>query len=358
MPTMRQAKSILFRETADKIRAFAKIMGCKAFKPSRDADTSTEKIYNNGGKLCALSLDKTAEKEGYTADVLFIDEAQGSDRNVLGIFRPFIKVAEMEGRSRIIFSGIGGHPMSLIEEMKKEEYYLTKPTMESIVEYDERWTATFEKDKKEMTDPDYRQNILCEPISPGEHRIFEHVPAAVPFPPETSSKWPQPVYYFGMDVGRTSDQTCVAVLRKQCGYIDLVDVWYDIGPFTAIQGTEEAGQDVRIFAFIDKYPWRPRNIACEVNGLGIGLSDVLTRVMFPDLININLDYRLKKGAIDWLWRNARDGVFRAQEPEWIAELERLQYEIKMSGKYEWNHSDLLSGIIQAALLIMGEAFSR
>ena len=360
MPTMRQAKSILFREIANKVKAFQKVVGGKAFKPG-DIDTAVEKVYNNGGQLLALSLDKMAEKEGFTGDVLFIEESHRTDRGVLGVFRPFIAVAEKEGRSKIILTGIGGHPMSLIEEMKGEEYHLTKTTAEEIVAHDEQWQNVFDSFKKDMNEPDFRQHILCEPISPGQHHIFEHLPVAVPFPPEISSKWPGAVYYFGMDVGRTSDQTCVAVLRKQCGYYDLVDVHYDIGPFTAIEAGAEAGQDVRVFAFIDRYPWRPRNIACEVNGIGEGLADVLQREMLTEMIRVHLDYKFKKAAIDWLWKSAREGTFRVQEPEWIAELERLQYEIKMTdkgSKYEWDHSDLLSGIIQAALLIMGEAFSR
>lgn len=353
MPTMKQAKSILFRRIASVVATVQKLTGIRELLPT-ESDTKTEKIYGNGAELLALSLDKVAEKEGYTTQVLVLDESQTTDRGVLGVFLPFIAVAKKERRAKTILLGRGGHEKSLIEEMKGEGFALVRITPTEILPYDPSWEYVFDEFKRDLSEEDYRQHILCETVSPGQHTIFPFISAAVPIPLETASKWPAAQNNFGIDVGRTSDRTCVAVLQSHCGYIDLVDVYYDTGPFTTLteQGKEN-GQCVRVYAFIEQFPYRPGDMAIEINGLGVGLYDILIARYFHNIQGVHLlgatkkDGGMKKALINLLQKYCRDGIFRCANPEWMDELVRLQFEITDEGKYKWGHSDLLSAILMA-----------
>lgn len=345
MPTLQQGKTLLFRRTSQMVT------NIKARLPRGvmrvETDTTTEKSYSNGATFQLVSAEQMKDKdhppEGYTCDCLIIDEGHRATEEILGICLPFLFHAKREGTDKTVILGVGGHRLSLIEAMKKKGFSPKRVTPDIITAADPTYQVVFDDFKQKLTDTEYRQHILCEQVSEGMQKMFGPILAAEPLAPVDIPKFGENIL-FGIDVGRSSDRTCIAVLRRRAGYTDLIGTYYTTGPFTT---RENNGQDVRIFSYIDQHLYNPGNIAIEVNGLGYGLWDILKKDMFIAIQGVPLTYKLKRQLVDMLTRDIREGIFRCEQQKDIDELEGLEFEINETGKYKWEHSDLLSAILMA-----------
>lgn len=354
MPTMTQSTSLLFSTIASMMDKLCKLIPGRMLRVKHGKDGAAAKEYTNGGKLRAISQaqmdNRDTPPEGYTADMLIIDEAHRAERAMLGICMPFLTQAKRKGHDRALLLGVGGHDLSLIEEMKVNgfEPFMIKPGV--IVQEDPSYGAVFADFKRILTPVDYDSHIELLPVSEGLRRIFPDLQRAVAV--DEVHRWDNLAqrYYFGIDVGRTSDLTVVAVLRRTGRFIDFVDYHEDTGPFVVRDGNG-IGQADRIVAFVDQYIYNDENIAIEINGMGCGLYDILHAHPFYRMQAVQLDYDYKKAVIDQMVRDCRDGIFRVSDSTTLDELKRLKFEIKMSStlalRYEWEHSDKLSAIIMA-----------
>ena len=341
MPTMQQGKTILFRRTEQMISQISRGMKRGVMKPV--IDQTIEKVYANHGQMRVISTDKDAQKEGYTTDLLIIDEGHRNTEEIIGVCEPFLAHAKRRKTAKAIILGVGGHTQSLIEKMKRKGYASLRITPDDILPFDPTWEPVFADFKQTMTDIEYRQHILCEAVDEGMRRMFGPIAQSTPLHPDDVGKYRETLF-FGMDVGRTTDRTCITTMRHLKGFKDLIDSHYDTGPFIFHDGT---GQDERIYSFVDRFLWEPDNLCIEINGLGSGLWDILRVDKFNRLKGINLDYNMKEAFINHLTRDIRDGIFRCENREDAEHLESLRFEIKPNGKYEWEHSDLLSSILMS-----------
>lgn len=345
MPTMAQGKTILFRDTSGMVNAIKERLPRGAMRV--ETDTKTEKSYSNGAKFQLVSVEQMKDEEhppeGYRAELIIIDEGHRATEKILGICTPMLFWARKAGVAKLLISGVGGHRLSLIEAMKKKGYTVARATPDMILQADPSFQKVFDEFKGELTDIEYRQHILCEQVSEGMQKMFGPILHAEPLSPVDIPKFGENIL-FGIDVGRSSDRTCIAVLRRRAGYTDLIGTYYTTGPFTT---RENNGQDVRIFSYIDQHLYNPGNIAIEVNGLGYGLWDILKKDMFIAIQGVPLTYKLKRQLVDMLTRDIREGIFRCEQQKDIDELEGLEFEINETGKYKWDHSDLLSAILMA-----------
>ena len=349
MPTLKQTKSVIMYTVMKMVgRLRRKYLAFNALLRS-EINNRGEQVYRNGGRLIVISMKQVTggeaeiTEEGYTSDLNVIDEGHRGKREILGVISPFLTQAKRQGWARSIILGVGGHKSSLIEEMKTEGYSHIHFDRYQIEALDPSYTAVFDSFLRELTPIQYRQHILCESVAEGMHKIFGPIQLAIPMPPEEAAKYRE-VYHFGIDVGRTSDLTMVTAVRHKAGYIDLMDTYSTRGDFYLADG---GGQDEQVYAWIDAFKWKGERIAIEINGLGVGLWDVLKAEKLIGMSGVHLDEKMKRFMVDQLIIAVRDGRFRCVRQEDADHLEGLQFEIKENGKYVYEHSDLLSSLIMA-----------
>lgn len=331
-PILAQAKRLLFREIKRQMAIL------KGYYPKgclrKDVDTNTEILWKNGGSLLAISLDTGAQKEGYTADVLIIDEAHRATDEVLGLCLPFLLQAKLRGEGKLVFLGIGGHVKSLVET-EKEHHPSLKVLPSEIIEQDSRYEAIFKEFEDQLPPVEYEQHILLHSVSEGLQRLFPEILMAEPVSDPG-------MIYFGIDVGEKRDYTLVTALRHSGDYYDLVDVFRTKGDFIDQSG----GQEQRIAEFIKQHPHRNENITIELNFNSM-LGQSLQTNHFFGMNGIHLLYKNKKALSDALINIVKEGKFRVVNEEYKKDLESLRFNIKVNGTWEWSHSDLFSSLLMA-----------
>lgn len=329
-PTLGQSKRLLFKKIKDII---SKLKVDLPRSLGTDGETKTEILWNNGASLLALSLDTRAQKEGYTADVLIIDEAHRSTDEVLGLCLPFLTQAKLRDEDKIVFLGIGGHIHSLIETQKEHVPHL-KILPSEIIEAAPAYEAVFEEYSRKMPPIEYDQHILLHCVSEDSQQLFPNIPIAEPTPPEGA------IYHFGIDVGEKRDYTVVTVVKQYGEYFDLIDVFKTKGSFI----DESGGQEQRISEFIKQYPVRNERITIELNFNSM-LHQSLNQNHFYGINGLWLKYKNKKRLSDALIQLVKQGKFRVLQEEYRKDLEGLQFDIKVDGKWCWTHSDLFSSLL-------------
>jgi len=337
MPTLGQSKGILFRQIAGMVEKLRGYIG-SYMKPF--IDTTTEKLYHNGAQLRAISVDNSAQKEGWSADLLIIDEAHRSERTILGITEPYLTQAKLKGTAKIILLGVGGHVRSLIEEMKQDTltgYVPFRVTPDEIIADVPAYESVFEDFKRSLIPVDYEQHILCLPVGAGTRYLFPDIQIATDIDPNARA-----VYYIGIDVGEKNDETVVSVLRRAGEYIDLVDVYKTRGDFI----DKDGGQAARIAEFIKKYPVRHQYITIETNFNSMLFQSLCTS-HFRGMNGIHLTYPNKKALSDYMMTIVKKNKFRVSDSQYKRDLESLVFNIKVNGNWEWSHSDLYSSILMA-----------
>ena len=340
-PTLGQAKRLLFREIKRQIKLIRRFYpkGCM----KTDVDTNTEVVWSNGASILALSLDTSAQKEGYTADLLIIDEAHRSTNEVLSLCLPYLTQAKLRGDDKLVFLGIGGHIQSLIET-EKEHHPSLKVLPSTIIEQDSRYEAVFKEFEKQLPPQEYAQHILLEAVHEGLQRLFPSIPLLSAEENneiiDKMTKLGGGRYFFGIDVGEKHDDTIVTVIRHYNNYYDLVDTFVTKGSFIDQTG----GQEKDIAEFIKQYPHRGENITIETNFNSMLFQSLQTH-HFYDMNGVQLTYKSKKSLSDSLINLVKSGQFRVLDPEHKKDLEGLQFDIKVNGTWQWSHSDLFSSLL-------------
>lgn len=332
MPTLTQSQRILFRSI---VNGMAKLERKSGGKLRRIRDTETEVLWSNGAELRALSSNEASQKEGYTSDWVVIDEAHNADPSILKIFQPFTNQAKRYGRAKLVINGIGGHPASLIESAKSMTGWSSlRITPDEVAQDNPTYIPIIEDARETLSPEEFRQHYECLPVLEGSRYIFPIVNDAQPLPDCGITS----TYYFGIDVGRIHDATFVSVIETRGGIANIVDE----DSFTGCDFYEQAQ---RIFKFIDKYQYRPGNVAIEVNGMGYGLYDVLHNGPLYGLIPVTSTDKLIVSVIFKLQDLMRKKRLGISAPKLYKEFAEITYEVKDTGRYAFQHSDPLSSVI-------------
>lgn len=275
--------------------------------------------------------------QGYTFDVLVMDEAQDATQDVYERVEPTIDTAVADEEETIVFSGVGGFPQSLIEikfDEPKTHNIWVKPA-EMIAEQPDKYTPFFEGKQANVPDSSWRQNYLCERLFGAGGQLFPHLPESVLLGPNRHME-------FGIDVGRSQDYTIVHAIETDGIAANVLET-------LQISGLGFPQQANRVAEFINRYMYLPHHVRVEKNTIGYGLWDSL--VLLPGFENISAvftsdspPYFSKSTWIHELMLKARNGKLGVASERHRKELMNLMFEQNESGVYDWPHNDLLAGL--------------
>ena len=300
-------------------------------------DQASYVIYEHGGSFLCISTSPTSKKEGYTCDLLIIDEGQEAAETCLGSLLPFIAISLMEGTGKAIILGRGGFKNSLIEKAKDyPDWVPLKITPEEVVESRPAYAKVFEDFKHSLTHDDYEAHVNCNTIFINRQAIFPNIPEVLKHG-DHNVDFTQCFYHFGVDVGHNTDPTCVAVVRQSGEYFDLCDAFFTYTPDFVDQAKE-------VFDFIDQYPWHPHNLTVELNGMGYGLFDPMKR-WIPDVMGSAITYEMKDQMVKNFLIKFQNRKMSVSNDALRVKLENLTYKTSEAGKNDFDHDDLLSAML-------------
>jgi len=334
MPVMEQSTRILLRNINNTMTALEKILPITRMKP----DTIKEILWDNGGGVVALSVNKASQKEGYTAELLIIDEGHRASKDILNVFLPFVDIAMVAGIGKVIILGVGGYKESLIEAMKEQNGGIFSAIMvddETILKEKPEYHQIFSDARAILSESGYDQMYRCKPVDGDARYCFQSVPDELEIPKMYQS-YPERLC-FGCDVGRENDPTVVTVLSCKGEYVEVKDS-------LEIKKTSFNQQATDIKRFIDKYFYEPGNIVVEKNGLGHGLCDAL-ELEIPGIKRVSQNYRLKERLIRDLQVKIENGKFATKDKKIQSRLESVMVSVGAKGNLQWTHDDYLSSIL-------------
>lgn len=377
-PALRQGERILVKRIEDMMRVIERRSGKKL---RRDIDNVQTKYWSNGAGLQVVSLKEGSQAgaQGFTADILIIDEAHEVTEDTYSVVEPTLDVAAADGTARIILLGIGGNDevTSLIEIKKFDkdgnpspQFRSLRLTPQDIIDCNPGKYGPFYTQKEQTVPPGiWSQHYLCLPCQTGTQRVFMQLSGYI----EPAWQFDAPRYEFAVDVGRTSDYTWGGVYEIRGNAINLVD-------YIRFTGRDWRAQAAALCPFILNYAGRSfpfeggRRLKIETNGLGWGLIDevrqwhdaeggrpfhnavgVHTNDDAPNFNKTRAMLRAMQAAYNGAQRTVGETWFgvgtNEDNPDTVARLEslrrlylKLTYEIKERNIYEWPHSDELSSI--------------
>lgn len=368
MPTMRQGQHILSNLIGELVKA---VEG-----PSlvRKQDNVLFKSWSNGAFFVIVSTDESAKGgvQGYTCDLLVIDEAHEASEITYEKLEPAISVAEVECREKTVLIGIGGdgseHLIAKKKAVKLEDgetplYHYHLITPEEIIEtaepeHREGYRSFFAKKKATLSPRSYAQNIMCEDWAEGKRRIFPTTRAEATGDADNGRL----MYFHGIDVGKV-DYTAIATFRCNVtgtGFQTrlLRAEWVNT---EFLHGMDYVPQAREIIRYINDPRWgvpqlRPRyNFAVERNAPGDVLVDVIKELGLDDVCGSWTNQKFKQDAVDTFNRGFRHGWLGVPHETTLDHISRLNYElIALPGggtKTEYDHSDVMSAGLVGVMLL-------
>ncbi len=360
MPTLLQGSRLIFRLIRGNLIRVSKLKECADINSRAWLhDSQTEMFLPNAGQCITLSADKGAEKEGYDAAYVLLDEAHKAHKSTLGIFQPFTNRAVAAGIGRFAGIGVGEFKDSAIDQMRfpeadsKYNYACLRIKDTDVTNPTPQQTETFEREKATLPaegEGSYAQMFGLEPVTAGTGKIFPegiYKRAAVL---ETHSQVKRVASW---DSAKRVDDSRMSILEKapsakaEGGWaINVIETWQ------APKGMSYPKQ-ARHFAKLlkDYYPdIHGPQIAVEYNGVGDGAADNLNELM-PKLIyfwkdEFWTDYYHTQMQVD-----TRLGTFGVANNAQRKRMEALTYERDDQGTYKWEHSDDTASIIPGLSII-------
>jgi len=219
--------------------------------------------------------------------------------------------------------------------MKDRGFSALHITPDEIVRDNSTYEPVFIEAKSILSDEEWRQHYECLPVLEGSRYIFPMIQKCIDLPDYGMKSR----FYFGIDVGRTSDNTVVSVVESRGDRANLIAE-------KRMTGNDFLEQAAMVHRFIDTYLYRPEDVAIEVNRLGVGLYDILQNRMYG-IKPVNMNYQIKQSSIFELQRMIRERKLGISDERAYKELSELTYEVRENYKYIYAHSDSLSGLIIA-----------
>ena len=340
-PTLGQASLIIFSNIKDNTEQVLELL---IGSVKKDPDRATFVKWSHGGGLIALSaanITETGTKkkppEGWTGNLLIIDEGHRIPPEFAGIFYPMLFDAEREGTAKIVILGVGGHKSSAIEVMKTRGYKQVFMPASKASELDPALIPIFARAKAELSEWEYRQMYECLPVTEGMRPMFVDVPGEIDVQKYRDQNL-APGFWFGIDVGKVKDSTVVKVVERWGDIRNEVDS-------IELQGVDYVRQGQLIFDFINRYPWLSERVTIELNGPGQALFDILNQwELFGksgrSINGINTTYDIKYSVWNDVNVAFREGWFGIKPEAARDHYASLLYNVKEDdGKIEFEHSD-------------------
>ena len=340
MPTFGQATKILFNNINILCRRLEIILPTGRLVRLQP-DNQSYILWNNGGMLIALSAGQLAEKEGFTADLVIVDEGHRLEPEALNVLEPFVSLSMLEGIGRFVIAGVGGPKDSLIEAKKKKDVYKhIKITPERILEEAPKYKPIFDHARKSMTAAGYDQMHNCNVVTSGLRYAFDIIPYDIGI--KNTDKTTSDI--FGIDVaGHGRDHTvCVHLAKYGNKYV--LDDHFDIAEANSVI------QARNVHGYINQWMYREDEIAIEKNGPGEMLYDCMTFAefkLFESMQLIPLSTSLKHFIIRIMKKMMLEGNFAITDDDVREDFEECIATQKPDGTTQWSHSDKLSAAIVA-----------
>ena len=225
--------------------------------------TTYEVRFNNGSKILALP-NKADAVRGYTADIVIVDEASYIDEDVFTAIEPTLLYKD----GTLILLGTPANRSGRFWEAWNSENWSKHhaTSMDNPINANSTWLEEF---KKSRTDADWHREIMGEFIT--DESLFFDLDSVRECAVGREYKRPQTgfTYYAGLDVARTNDDTCLALIgiHDETGKIELHK--YYINSKSTIPQTARW-----VFNIIQK--WKPVMLVVDTNGIGVSVYDMLS----------------------------------------------------------------------------------
>lgn len=346
LPTLTQGTRLIFNQVRKNLM---RLQRYKELYPALRFVINNQ--YNlelaNGAKIFVLSTSEHANREGYTASLLIIDEAHQAESSVLEELSPILNIAREDDKDKIILLGIGGFKKKLIEIAVSEMGF--KQVICDCYEVAEDYPPyqkIIDKDRKILTEEAFKVHYECKQVMIGATQIIDNIRLVEPI-----SGFKHCIH--GIDVGGTSehsDYTVVIRLEKNDKYeLNIVSML----KMRNVKALKESDILVDYINQVDRWPGA---VGIEVNGIGSKLRDII-QVKIPDIVSVhmsNVKYQGKKyQLINQLQKLCIDGKITTSDKKIKDELESLSVEINDDGVIKYEHSDILSALIIALSRVDG-----
>jgi hypothetical protein len=381
MPTLNQSERVIVDRLDDMMRDAEGAAKKRGMPLRRTTDNVRHKKWSNRAVLGIISMAEGSKKgaQGFTADILAVDEGHETTAEAFGVVEPTINVARKEGRARIIIVGIGGNDevTSLIETQKYDQdgnpsqhYRALRITPDDICNYDPSYRDFYEQIRATTHPAIWQQHYDVLPASQGTQRVFLELPGYL----EPEVELDTLHYEFAFDVGRSSDCTWGGVYEHRGNAVNLID-------YLRLTGRDWRQQAAIIGPFVYRYASRTfpftagRYVRFETNGLGQGLLDeirywrdesgdrpfhnargVHTSDQPPGFMKSTSMRRAMQAAYNGSQRKSGKLWFGVGSPEvdntdQVTRMEALRraylkytYEVLETGLCKWPHSDELASV--------------
>ncbi len=343
LPTLKQGSRLIFRQVRMNIKALEKFFPAALSHNPRGSDEEAsnqgEILCANGGQCIVLSSDEGANREGYTCDLVVIDEAHKAKPIILADISPTLNVARETGRDRMILLGIGGYRRSLITTARTERGFV-----QWICDYIEilksypAFQNVIDEERLSLTEEEFDQQYGCKDVAAGERYIFvDELPSEFELP---TGYAPDPLHYFGIDIAKVRDSTL-------CAHVELYADIVVIGEYFEQGRVNYFEIALNVVGFIIRFPVVMKNIVIELNGPGHGFLDIIERVWGPRPGGITMTERRKHRIIVCMQKLAQEGRLIVTDKNMRQELDALTMVVDEFGKVKYEHSDHLSAVICA-----------
>lgn len=345
LPTLKQGSRLIFRQVRLNVKYLEKFFPAALSHNPRGSDDEAsnqgEILCANGGQVVVLSSDEGANREGYTADLVVIDEAHKAKPIVLADISPTLNVARETGQDRTILLGIGGFRRSLVTTARTERGFVQRIIdCWEIIKSHPAFQNVVDEERETLTEIEFQQQYECKDVASGEMLLF-------PIPLKKELVLPRgygktPVHFCGIDVGKIRNVTLCVHVEK---YNDIVVVgeYFEQGRVNYFIIAKN------VINFMMQFPIELKNIIVELNGPGYGFLDIIQRVwMGVRPGGIVMTDRRKHRIIVAMQKLAEEGRLVVTDRVMRQELECLTMELDDLGNVKKvEHSDHLSAVICA-----------
>lgn len=365
MPTMTQGSRIIFLQVKQMLARLAVVEAFRELLPTKgdgNADNLNELQLPNGGRMLVRSADPDANNEGYTCELVIMDEAQEYGLKVLAVFQFFTRYAMRKGIGRVVLTGIGGPRQSCIEAVKHQpevegaaRYHVFRVDGDELIPYLEthfpEMETTTTRLRKEFRDAlatlgqaEYNVHIRCMEVRSGHLTIFQNLPLWVPF----DNRRLRPKIEFAHDVGNNPDSTTVLAVKTaglQANIVARLKIQrmdYEIQAKVAAEWMRAEIAKAPECYFLSRSTRVERNYAAKY------LAALKEEYPFGDSYGIFTSDKkpsfYKSNWIERLMERDTSGNLGCSVPEVRDELLGLTYDRATTGRYDWPHSDALSAL--------------
>ena len=329
-PTLKQAEKIIFGDLRRYVRIMMKYYP-HAMNPL--VNNQSELKLANGGRALIFTTEESARsREGFSGDLLVIDEAHKASPDIMKDLSPILNRARIKDEDRVIILGIGGYRNSLITTLRKKKNFIS-------VLYDcwyilssyPQFQKVIDSERETLSPEEFAQQYELKDVAVGERYPFTDVV-------ETINANGRALPYAGIDVGRKKDSTLVSVgMIYPDKSIQVIDHLELVGlPFKE--------QAAKIVPFLRSYNVPEPYTMIELNSIGQSLMEAMLEYS-QGYNGMVITGESKQYLVEATASLCRMGKLGIASDDFRNEIYSLTYSIDENGKVTYAHSDFLSSLL-------------